>query len=141
MIRTATVYFLVFSTLSGNAYSHHGIPGNIDFTRQTLISGEIEFVEWINPHVLIHIVSSTGRGLEQRWTVFADAPSDMLSRGLSRELLDIMGTARFTIYQSGKQPCSTECTGYGYSLLDSNGRVFILHKELYEVANQLNIGN
>ena len=140
MMRIAVVLLVALTTSSG-AYSHHGIPNNANLSSQTLISGSIEFVEWTNPHVLIHIKSIPGDELEQRWIVIADSPNDLLSRGLSRALLDVMGEARFTIYASSVQPCITECMGFGYNLIDSFGRVFVLHQELYETANQLSLGN
>jgi len=137
LLKTLIVFCIASSAFSASIYAHHGVPSGTETNPEVLITGNVEIVEWTNPHVRIHLKANNAQGLEQRWTVIADAPRELLSRGLSRSLLDVMGTVQLLAYPSGAQPCSIDCIGFGYNLVDSHGRTFILHQELHEVVNQL----
>ena len=75
-MRAIAVTFLV--SLPATAVAHHS-AAIFDATRTVTIEGTVERYEWANPHVYLHVASSSGT-----WLVEAGSPSMMQRAGWTR---------------------------------------------------------
>lgn len=130
---------LACSSITVVSHAHHGIEEDIDKNSFSDLEGTIERVEWINPHVIIHVNVETATGLRQLWLVQGDTPNSLLRRGINRQSLENMSTVQLRAYPSLSGICGTTCMSYGYELTDKSGRVHVLHHELHTIVNQLTL--
>lgn len=69
------------------AAAHHSVAGQFDATKRTTITGTITKVDWINPHVYIHMDVPDERGQMTSWRL-ESLPTAMLRKaGLTSELI------------------------------------------------------
>jgi hypothetical protein len=66
-------------SLTSAADAHHS-AAMFDATRTVTIEGRVERYDWANPHVYLHVASSSGT-----WLIEAGSPSMMQRAGWSRE--------------------------------------------------------
>ena len=125
------------TVLAVTSYAHHDISKDIDLEIYSELEGAIELVEWINPHVIVHVNVKANNGLNQLWLIQADSPNALLRRGINRNSLEFMSNIRFRVYPSSANFCGTTCMGYGYEFTDPRGRTRVLHQSLYDIVNQL----
>jgi hypothetical protein len=65
--------------------AHHSVAGQFDTSKSLTLTGVISRVEWINPHIYLHMDVRDARGEVTTWTL-ASLPTAMMRRaGLSRE--------------------------------------------------------
>jgi len=69
------------------ATAHHSTAGEFDMSKQVTLEGEIVRVEWINPHVLMHLQAKNAKGESEEWILQGFAPGPAIGRGLKREKL------------------------------------------------------
>ncbi len=73
--------------LAGTAGAHHSVAGQFDAANRTTITGTITQVDWINPHVYIHMDVADDKGEVTAWRL-ESLPTAMLRKaGLTSELL------------------------------------------------------
>lgn len=70
-------------------YAHHSVGGVYDMSKSVKVTGTISKVEWINPHIFIHVDEKDSKGVVTSWS-FESLPIAMMRRaGLSKE--SVMG--------------------------------------------------
>jgi len=75
------------SLLAGSAGAHHSVAGQFDATQRTTITGVVSKVDWINPHVYIHIDVPDEKGAVTTWRL-ESLPTAMLRKaGLTSEMI------------------------------------------------------
>ena len=67
--------------------AHHAFAAEFDAERPVEFSGTVTQVEWINPHVWIHIDVSKDDGTVENWGFEAGTPNVLFRRGFTRESL------------------------------------------------------
>ena len=81
---------LVAATLvvvAGSLSAHHSVSGQYDASRPLTLSGVISKVDWINPHVYLHLDVKEKDGAVTTWTL-STLPTAMMRRaGLTKESL------------------------------------------------------
>jgi len=81
---------LVAATLvvvAGSVSAHHSVSGQYDASRPLTLSGVISKVDWINPHVYLHLDVKEKDGAVTTWTL-STLPTAMMRRaGLTKESL------------------------------------------------------
>jgi hypothetical protein len=71
----------------GTAGAHHSVAGQFDSARRATITGTISKVDWINPHVYIHMDVADEKGAITTWRL-ESLPTAMLRKaGLTSEML------------------------------------------------------
>jgi Family of unknown function (DUF6152) len=71
----------------GNVAAHHSVAGQFDGEKRTTITGVINKVDWINPHVYIYMDVADEKGATTTWRL-ESLPTAMLRKaGLTSELL------------------------------------------------------
>ena len=69
------------------ASAHHAFAAEFDADRPVEFSGTVTKVEWINPHVWIHIDVNTDTGAKENWAFEAGTPNVLFRRGFTRRSL------------------------------------------------------
>ena len=72
--------------------AHHAFAAEFDADRPVEFSGTVTKVEWINPHVWIHIDVNRDSGAVEPWAFEAGTPNVLFRRGFTRASLTA-GTA------------------------------------------------
>ncbi len=81
---------LVAATLlvvAGSVAAHHSVSGQYDASRPLTLTGVISKVDWINPHIYLHLDVKDKDGAVTTWTL-STLPTAMMRRaGLTKEML------------------------------------------------------
>jgi Family of unknown function (DUF6152) len=63
--------------------AHHAFGAEYDANRPVRLNGTVTKVEWVNPHVWIHLKTESG----EDWMVEGGAPNTLLRRGFTKNSL------------------------------------------------------
>ena len=69
---------LALSGLSPVA-AHHSVPGQFDVSKPMTLTGTISKVDWINPHIYVHLDVKSDKGAVTTWAL-ATLPTAMMRR-------------------------------------------------------------
>ncbi len=85
---SAVAGFCLWMVATGaTASAHHAFAAEFDADRPVEFSGKVTKVEWINPHVWIHIDVTTDAGATENWGFEAGTPNVLFRRGFTRQSL------------------------------------------------------
>jgi Family of unknown function (DUF6152) len=74
-------------TATAGLLAHHSVPGQFDMSKPLTLKGVISKVDWINPHIYVHLAVKEGDGTTNTWAL-ATLPTAMMRRaGITRESL------------------------------------------------------
>jgi len=59
----------------GSLTAHHAISAVFDTSRQIKLVGELTRVDWVNPHVFIHLKGNNSAGAATQWKVESSPPA------------------------------------------------------------------
>ncbi len=59
--------------------AHHSVPGQFDVSKPMNLTGTISKVDWINPHIYVHLDVKDGKGAVNAWAL-ATLPTAMMRR-------------------------------------------------------------
>jgi len=89
-MRSTLAVVLGISVVAATAvplYAHHSFAAEFDATKPVLFTGTVTKMEWINPHVWIHIDVAQPNGKKEEWMVEGGAPTVLFRRGFSKTSL------------------------------------------------------
>ena len=73
--------------LAASTMAHHSVPGQFDTSKPMTLKGVIAKVDWINPHIYVHLEVKEADGTTARWAL-STLPTAMMRRaGLTKETL------------------------------------------------------
>jgi Family of unknown function (DUF6152) len=67
--------------------AHHSFAAEFDAKQPVLFKGMVTKMEWINPHVWIHMNVTQPNGKTEAWMVEGGAPTVLFRRGFSKTSL------------------------------------------------------
>ena len=70
------------------AWAHHSFAAEFDRNKVIDLDGTIVKMEWVNPHVWIHIAVKNADGTSTTWMVEANTPNGLLRRGFTKKSLE-----------------------------------------------------
>ncbi|HKH73676.1 MAG TPA: DUF6152 family protein [Vicinamibacterales bacterium] len=74
-------------TAAATLVAHHSVPGQFDVSKPVTLKGVISKVDWINPHIYIHLDVKESNGTTNTWAL-ATLPTAMMRRaGLTKDTL------------------------------------------------------
>jgi hypothetical protein len=80
-------YAALAALMIAPAGAHHSVAGQFDATQRTTITGTVTKVDWINPHVYIHMDVADEKGEVAAWRL-ESLPTAMLRKaGLTSEMI------------------------------------------------------
>jgi hypothetical protein len=97
--------------LTAPAVAHHAFGGEFDAKRPILLKGKVTRVQWVNPHVWIHIEVTKGDGTTEEWMVEGGSPNTLTRLGVTADSVKV-GTELVVDGYQARDP----------SLLRANGR-------------------
>ena len=73
--------------VSDTLLAHHSVQGQFDMSKPVTLKGVITKIDWINPHIYVHLDVKDSGGTTNTWAL-ATLPTAMMRRaGLTRESL------------------------------------------------------
>jgi len=66
------------------ASAHHAFAANFDATKPVRFNAVITKMEWINPHVWMHIDVKLPDGTVEQWMIEAGSPNMLFRQGLNK---------------------------------------------------------
>jgi hypothetical protein len=67
--------------------AHHAFAAEFDRTKPIKVKGTLIKVEWVNPHVWVHLDVPKADGKMENWAFEAGTPSVLFRRGFTRKSL------------------------------------------------------
>jgi hypothetical protein len=69
------------------ARAHHSVPGQFDTSKPITLKGVITKVDWINPHIYVHMDVTDPSGTTITWALSTRPTAMMRRAGLTKETL------------------------------------------------------
>jgi hypothetical protein len=86
--RLVTAVFAAWLALVGTADAHHSVSGVFDSSDPFELTGVITDVEWINPHVYIHLAVEDETGNVVMWQLETAPTQFFRNAGVSKTMLE-----------------------------------------------------
>ena len=74
---------------SSPAMAHHAFGGEFDANRPILLRGTVTRVQWVNPHVWIHIAVTKDDGTTEEWMVEGGSPNTLTRLGVTADSVKV----------------------------------------------------
>ena len=71
------------------AWAHHSLQSEYDINKSLTLKGVVTKVEWVNPHVYIHLDVKEPNGEATKWSVTTLPPGTLRRGGVTRQLLGV----------------------------------------------------
>jgi hypothetical protein len=78
---------LLAATVSTSA--HHAFAAEFDANKPVSFRGAVSRVEWVNPHVWIHVDVKKTDGSVEKWAIEGGTPNVLFRRGFTRQSLAV----------------------------------------------------
>ena len=69
--------------------AHHSVAGQFDMSKQTVVSGTITRIDWVNPHIYIYLEVKDDKGEVATWALSGPPTAMMRRAGLTKD--SVMG--------------------------------------------------
>jgi hypothetical protein len=69
------------------ALGHHSFSAEFDSTKPVTLEGEVDRMEWVNPHSWLYIDIKKADGTIEKWAVEGGSPSVLFRNGWKRDSL------------------------------------------------------
>jgi Family of unknown function (DUF6152) len=73
----------------GLALAHHSFQSEFDINKPMTLKGVVTKVEWINPHVYVHLDVTDPKGAVSSWAFETLGPGRMRAQGMSKQSFGI----------------------------------------------------
>jgi len=83
----ALMGFVILTNATAQLAAHHSFAAEFDAKQPVLFKGTVTKMEWINPHVWIHMNVTQANGKTEAWMVEGGAPTVLFRRGFSKTSL------------------------------------------------------
>jgi hypothetical protein len=67
------------------ALAHHSVAGQFDMSKQTVVSGTITKIDWVNPHIYIYLDVKDDKGQVTTWSLSGPPTAMMRRAGLTKD--------------------------------------------------------
>jgi len=81
------ILIAMMAALSQTAEAHHSVSGQFDVEKVDTWTGVITEIEWINPHIYLHLNVTEEDGNVTSWQMETLTPAMMRRGGLTKEMM------------------------------------------------------
>jgi hypothetical protein len=81
---TTVVAGALLAAFAAPSGAHHAFAANFDANKPVRFEAVITKMEWINPHVWIHVDARMPDGSVEQWMIEAGSPSMLFRQGLNK---------------------------------------------------------
>ena len=78
---------LILAATGVSLSAHHSFAAEFDATKPVLFKGTVTKMDWLNPHVWIHMTVTQPNGKTEAWMVEGGAPTVLFRRGFTKTAL------------------------------------------------------
>ena len=78
---------LVLAGTAASLMAHHAFAAEFDANKPVAFTGTVSKMEWVNPHVWLHINVKTADGTMEEWAFEAGTPNVLFRRGFTKASL------------------------------------------------------
>jgi hypothetical protein len=78
---------LLLAAATASIAAHHAFAAEFDANRPVNFKGTVSRVEWVNPHVWIHVDVKKADGSVEKWAIEGGTPNVLFRRGFTRQSL------------------------------------------------------
>jgi len=88
-------------SFSLQAIAHHSVSGQFDVNKKVVLTGTVEKVDWVNPHIYVHLKVMDANGQAAVWSLGTVPVAMARKAGITKESLLAAGqTVKVTAYPS-----------------------------------------
>ena len=77
------------ATASAPLLAHHSFQAEFDISKPMTLKGTVSKVEWVNPHVYVHVDVKDDKGVVTKWAFETLGPGRMRAEGMSKQTFGI----------------------------------------------------
>ena len=78
---------LILAATGVSLSAHHSFAAEFDAKKPVLFKGTVTKMDWLNPHVWIHMTVTQPNGKTESWMVEGGAPTVLFRRGFTKTAL------------------------------------------------------
>lgn len=113
---------LLLAATAVSVSAHHAFAAEFDANKPVDFTGTLSRVEWVNPHVWIHVDVKKPDGTVEKWAVEGGTPNVLFRRGITKQSLQ----AGMVIVIDGYQAKDGSRRANGRDLTLADGRRMFL---------------
>ncbi len=98
------------------AFAHHSFEAEFDQKKTVVLTGTVTKVDWMNPHIYIHIDAKDETGKAGSWACEGGNPSSLMRLGWKRNSLKVGDQVVIDGYRA--KDGSNTCNGRSVKLAD-----------------------
>lgn len=87
LVRLVVAAAIALAAAPAVVQAHHAFAAEFDAKKPVHFKGTVTKVEWVNPHVWIHIDVKNPDGTRQSWAIEGGTPNVLFRRGFTKESL------------------------------------------------------
>ena len=80
--------------------AHHSFAAEFDANQPITMTGTVTKMEWVNPHVWVHMDVKLPNGKVENWAFEAGTPNVLFRRGFTRKSLEVGTVIRIDGYRA-----------------------------------------
>jgi hypothetical protein len=129
-IRLLAVALLAFGMQP--AVAHHSLAGQFDITKAVSLRGVVTKVDWVNPHIYVHLAVKEADGKVVTWRLEGTPVAMARKAGLTKSMLE--GNGETIAVEAFPARDGTQHLGFMQKITYPDGRFFQFHAEPRELA-------
>ena len=87
MTRKGVLPFVLLLAVAAIAGAHHSVPGQFDTAKPMTLKGVISDIDWVNPHIYIHLDVKSDSGVVEKWSLGSAPPAMLRKANLTKAKL------------------------------------------------------
>jgi hypothetical protein len=91
--------------------AHHSVSAEFDTSNRVTFTGTVKKVDWMNPHIYVHVEVKEADGKITVWKVEGGPPNSMFRQGLRAETLAVGTAVTCNNCSRSKSPTSMNVNG------------------------------